>query len=66
MRTKKKKPAFVILGSNATFATCELCGAKNEELRPYGPKGEKICFDCGMKNKNETDKKITDFLNGKQ
>lgn len=28
---------------------CELCGAE-EELRPYGPKGEKVCFKCGMKN----------------
>ena len=29
--------------------TCELCG-KTDELRPYGPKGERICFECGMKN----------------
>jgi hypothetical protein len=29
--------------------TCELCG-KIEELRPYGPNGEKVCFECGMKN----------------
>ena len=28
---------------------CELCG-KIEELRPYGPNGECVCFDCGMKN----------------
>lgn len=28
---------------------CELCG-KTEELRPYGPKGEKVCFDCAMKD----------------
>lgn len=28
---------------------CELCG-KTEELRPYGPNGERVCFDCGMKN----------------
>lgn len=26
---------------------CELCG-ELAELRPYGPKGENICFDCGM------------------
>lgn len=24
---------------------CDLC-AKIAELRPYGPNGEKICFDC--------------------
>ena len=30
-------------------ARCELCG-KIDELRPYGPKGERVCFDCGMKD----------------
>jgi hypothetical protein len=30
-------------------AICELCG-KVDELRPYGPKGERICFDCGQKD----------------
>lgn len=29
--------------------TCELCG-KTAELRPYGPNGENVCFDCGMKD----------------
>lgn len=28
---------------------CELCGAV-EETRPYGPNGERVCFDCGMKD----------------
>lgn len=28
---------------------CELCGAI-EETRPYGPNGEDVCFDCGMKD----------------
>lgn len=28
---------------------CDLCG-KMAELRPYGPKGEAVCFDCGMKD----------------
>lgn len=28
---------------------CDLCG-KIDELRPYGPNGECICFDCGMKD----------------
>jgi len=27
---------------------CEFCGA-SEELRPYGPKGENVCFDCEEK-----------------
>lgn len=28
---------------------CDLCG-KVAELRPYGPKGEWVCFPCGMKD----------------
>jgi hypothetical protein len=28
---------------------CELCG-ETSPLRPYGPKGEWICYECGMKN----------------
>ena len=28
---------------------CELCG-DFAETRPYGPKGENICFECGKKD----------------
>lgn len=28
---------------------CDLC-RKIAELRPYGPNGEKVCFECGMKD----------------
>lgn len=28
---------------------CELCGHA-AETRPYGPKGEEVCFPCGMKD----------------
>ncbi len=30
---------------------CEMCGAV-EETRPYGPKGEDVCFTCGMKDED--------------
>ena len=30
-------------------ALCDFCGAR-EELRPYGPNGENVCFGCGMKD----------------
>lgn len=36
---------------------CELCG-KPEDLRPYGPLGEWICFSCGMKDKAMTAKRF--------
>lgn len=43
---------------------CELCG-KVEETRPYGPKGEEICFDCGMKDEPTTKKMMDAVLFGK-
>jgi hypothetical protein len=33
---------------------CELCG-KRAELRPFGPHGESICFECGMKDRATTE-----------
>ena len=34
---------------------CEMCD-EVEELRPYGPNGENICFECGMKDEETTRK----------
>jgi hypothetical protein len=42
---------------------CELCG-EFKELRPYGPNGENICFECGEKNPTITKKKMREFLFG--
>lgn len=44
-------------------AKCELCG-KIDELRPYGPKGENICFECGMKDEETTTKQCNRILFG--
>ena len=42
---------------------CDLCG-KVDELRPYGPNGEAICFDCGMKNPQARDRAFIKRLEG--
>jgi hypothetical protein len=42
---------------------CELCG-KVAECRPYGPNGERICYECGMKNRATTDKMMGKVLFG--
>lgn len=42
---------------------CELCG-KIGELRPYGPNGENICFNCGMKDEETTRKRFSEFIGG--
>lgn len=44
--------------------TCELCG-KVAETRPYGPAGERICYECGMKDKAGTDRMMAHVLFGK-
>jgi len=40
---------------------CELC-SKDAECRPYGPRGEWICFDCGMKDENTTKRQASKVL----
>jgi hypothetical protein len=42
---------------------CELCG-NFAECRPYGPKGEQICFECGQKNIKTTEKMMYKYLFG--
>lgn len=42
---------------------CELCGVI-DECRPYGPNGEQICFDCGMKDEATTRKRMDHYIFG--
>ena len=44
---------------------CDLCG-KIAELRPYGPNGECICFDCAMKDEETTHKMMSRVLFGEE
>lgn len=44
-------------------STCDLCG-KIEETRPYGPKGEQVCFDCGMKDEAACERGIDAYIFG--
>lgn len=42
---------------------CEMCG-KIDECRPYGPDGEQICFDCGMKDEETTRQQMMKHIFG--
>jgi hypothetical protein len=42
-------------------AKCELCGAV-DELRPYGPNGERVCFDCGIKDEAALDRGFKKYI----
>lgn len=44
-------------------AICEFCGEK-QELRPYGPNGENICFECGMKDEKMTRRRFAQHIFG--
>ncbi len=42
---------------------CDYCG-EIKELRPYGPNGECICYQCGMKDKKTTKRMMDKVLFG--
>jgi hypothetical protein len=42
---------------------CELCGTV-AECRPYGPNGEQVCFDCGMKDEAAANRQMNKHLFG--
>jgi len=44
---------------------CDLCG-EIAELRPYGPKGECICYKCGMKNPKAAFKRFAKHVMGRK
>lgn len=46
-----------ILEIDGTPAKCEMCG-KVEELRPYGPNGESVCFVCAMKDEEAAERQF--------
>ena len=46
-------------------STCEYCG-KKAETRPYGRNGARICYECGMKNEEETNKNMGKILFGEE
>ena len=62
MRPERIAMRVSIIGADYEDRICELCG-KKDELRPYGPNGENICFDCGMKDKATTAKQFAKILN---
>lgn len=51
-----------IIPFNAHIAACECCG-NVAELRPYGANGEHICYACGQKNPEQTERAAMEHLN---
>lgn len=42
---------------------CEMCG-KWDECRPYGPNGEKVCFECCMKDPKTAERAMNRYIFG--
>lgn len=53
----------VVIIENEPDDVCELCG-KVAECRPYGPKGERICWECVEKDPISRDRMIAKKLFG--
>lgn len=41
---------------------CEVCGGI-AETRPYGPRGEEVCFKCGMKDEAAAGRQFERHIN---
>lgn len=46
---------FISIDHSKSPDCCELCGVA-EELRPYGPGGKWVCFDCMMKDEENAER----------
>lgn len=53
----------VIIIAEEKKSACELCGEK-AETRPYGPGGKRICWNCGLKDKEGIAKRMSKYLFG--
>ena len=62
-RLLKRGKNRVLVIEQTKAAKCDFCG-KLDELRPYGPMGENICFDCAMKDKAGTQKRFGQMMLG--
>lgn len=49
--SRRDGDTFVVEGERPQ--ECDFCGTISA-LRPYGPNGEAICFDCGMRDEATT------------
>ncbi len=60
--TRRTKDGLVIIAAEED-GLCEFCGGK-AELRPYGPNGEYVCFQCGMKDEEAAIRQFGRLLAG--
>jgi len=52
-----KKIGNIVIIEAEEFDYCTRCG-KHDELRPYGKNGARVCFECGMSDKEEMNRQM--------
>ena len=55
-------PGYIRKEKESVCAFCEQVA----ELRPYGPNGESICFNCAMKNEGAAQKQMRRVVFGEE
>ena len=61
-KEKEKKGDFeIIILEPPPSGGCEFCG-EQDELRPYGPNGEWVCFDCAMLDEEAAGEKFMEMF----
>lgn len=58
-----KRVGKIFIATDENKQQCDDCG-KIAELRPYGPGGSCICFQCGMKDPEGLDKRMGQAMFG--
>jgi hypothetical protein len=62
-RIKRKGKPDIVVSSAEEHVRCKLC-EKIAECRPYGPRGEQICYQCAMKDPAGTERQMARVLFG--
>lgn len=61
-KEKEKKGDFeIVILEPPPSEVCEFCG-EQDELRPYGPNGEWVCFDCAMLDEEAAGEKFMEMF----
>lgn len=62
---ERKGDTIIMDRREPCMGTCETCHTV-DDLRPYGPNNENICFSCAMKHPQITYERMQELLKGGQ
>ena len=56
-------PVVKVLNHSESDGPCEMCGTVTD-LRPYGPGGKWVCYECGMLDEEEAKRQFAKVTEG--